>query len=183
MILQQPLNQPESAAHRYEKKFVVHGLRARDAITILKQHPAMFRELYPMRFVNNIYLDSPLLNDFYSNVNGYQLRQKVRVRWYHDLFRYVDDAILEFKLKEGEVGTKEQQDKRFRATVDAGLSYYHLGKLSNRFMHAHHERHFLVVEMKYMVSDDPDAHHIISALPFRITRSSKYVNGVEHIYL
>lgn len=235
MILQRPLNQPESAAHRYEKKFVVHGLRARDAITILKQHPAMFRELYPMRYVNNIYLDSPLLGDFYSNVNGYHLRQKVRVRWYHDLFRYVDDAILEFKLKEGEVGTKEQHrfppftfdesltesafrdriqsanlpelvkfrledmefaicnryqrwyfatpDKRFRATVDAGLSYYHLGKLSNRFMHAHHERHFLVVEMKYMVSDDPDAHHIISALPFRITRSSKYINGVEHIYL
>lgn len=229
------LNQPESGSHRYEKKFVVYGLRPHDAIAILKQHPAMFRELYPMRYVNNIYLDSPLLGDFYSNVNGYHQRRKVRVRWYHDLFRDVNDAVLEFKIKEGEVGTKEQYpfpffkfdryliepdfldrvqtsdlpelvkfrlkdmefaicnryqrwyfatpDERFRATVDAGLSFYHLGKLSNRFMHAHHERHYLVVELKYMVSDDPDSQRITSALPFRITRSSKYVSGIEHIYL
>jgi len=235
MKLRRPLIQPESAEHRYEKKFVVDGLRARDVIAILKQHPAMFRELYPMRYVNNIYLDSPLLADYYSNVNGYHQRQKIRVRWYHDLFRYVDDAILEFKKKEGEVGTKEQHpfpsfnfdknltesdfrnriqnanllamvkfrlqnmefsicnryqrwyfatpDKRFRATVDAGLSFYHLSKLSNQFLQIHHAHHYLVVELKYMVRDDPDAHHIISALPFRITRSSKYVSGVDYIYL
>ena len=231
----QPFVQPESASYRYEKKFFVTGLCAADVITILKHHPAMFRELYPMRYVNNIYLDSPLLSDYYSNVNGYRQRQKVRLRWYHDLFRKVDDGILEFKKKEGEVGTKEQHpfpsfifdtnltepafrdlfktpglpekvkyqlqdvefaicnryrrwyyatpDKRYRATIDAGLTFHHLGKLTNRFLHTHRDPYHLVVELKYMVKDDPDAHRIINALPFRITRSSKYVSGIEHIYI
>jgi len=227
--------QEESSAHRYEKKFIVEGLSAADCIFILKQNPAMFRELYPMRYVNNIYLDSPLLSDYYSNVNGYRFRQKVRVRWYHNIFRKVDDGILEFKKKECEVGTKEQHpfppftfdtsltesdfrnrvqdsglppevklrlqdlefaicnryqrwyfatpDKRFRATIDAGLTFHHLGKLSNRFMQSYRERGYLVVELKYMVNDDHDAQDIISALPFRITRSSKYIAGIDHIYI
>jgi len=235
MKLLEKVAQPESAAHRYEKKFLVSGIRAADVTAILKHHPAMFRELYPMRYVNNIYLDSPLLSDYYSNVNGYRLRQKIRVRWYHDLFRQVDDGILEFKKKEGEVGTKEQYpfpsfifnhemtesgfrnsihashlpdevkfrlrdvefaicnryqrwyyatpDKRFRATVDANLTFHHLGKLSNRFMHSYHEHYYLVVELKYMVKDDPDAQKIISALPFRITRSSKYITGIDNLYI
>jgi len=235
MNLHPQLHQPESSDHRYERKFVVSSLPAKAVIAILKQHPAMFRELYPMRYVNNIYLDSPLLSDYYSNVNGYRQRQKIRVRWYHNLFRDVNDAILEFKKKDGEVGTKEQYpfptftfgehlresgfrdriqssdlpvavkfrlqdvefaicnryqrwyfatpDKRFRATVDAGLSFYHLGKLSNLFTHKYLDHHHLVLELKYLVKDDPKAHHIISALPFRITRSSKYVSGVENIYI
>ncbi len=234
MKFRQPRTQAESAAHRYEKKFIISGMQAADVITILKHHPAMFRELYPMRYVNNIYLDSPLLGDYYSNVNGYRLRQKIRVRWYHDLFRHISDAVLEFKKKEGEVGTKEQYpfpafmfdegltepafrqlidtsalppmakirladaefaicnryqrwyyatpDQHFRATVDARMSFYHLGKLSNRFMHAHHEHHHLVLELKYMVANDTDAQRIICHLPFRISRSSKYVSGIEHIY-
>jgi len=227
--------QAESAGYRYEKKFRVTGFRAADVITILKHHPAMFREIYPMRYVNNIYLDTPLLSDYYSNVNGYRQRQKVRIRWYHDLFRAVNNAILEFKKKNGEVGTKEQhpfppfmfneslteksfsalinhsllpkhvkarlQDvefaicnrykrwyfatpyQRFRMTVDADMTFYHLGKLSNRFLHDYHDDHNLVVELKYPVDADPDVHQIVSKLPFRISRNSKYVSGIEHTYI
>ena len=104
----QPRNQAESAGFRYEKKFIIEGMSAADVIMVLKTHPALFRELYPMRYVNNIYLDSPLLGDYYSNVNGYHQRKKVRVRWYHDLLREVKDGVLEFKIKEGEVGIKDQ---------------------------------------------------------------------------
>ena len=227
--------QPESSAFRYEKKFIIEGMDAGQVIGVLKAHPAMFRELYPMRYVNNIYLDSPLLGDYYSNVNGYRLRQKVRVRWYHALFRHVNDGLLEFKLKQGEVGTKEQYPfpafkfdesltertfraimrssdlpldakyrlhdlefaicnhyqrwyfatpgERFRVTVDADLNFYHLGKLSNRFMQSHTQRDQLILELKYQVDDDRDAQRVISALPFRITRSSKYITGVDNVYI
>jgi hypothetical protein len=202
---------------------------------VLKSHPALFRELYPPRYVNNIYLDTPLLGDYYSNVNGYHQRGKVRVRWYHDLFRQVDDAILEFKNKLGEVGTKEQfpfpafsmdaslteQDFRaaiqtsnlpqavkvrlrdlefailnrykrwyfatpgetFRATLDDELSFYHLGKLSNSYLQKHRDHHNLIVELKYMVANDGEAQRVCAALPFRITRSSKYVSGVDLVYI
>jgi hypothetical protein len=227
--------QPESADHRYEKKFVVEGMSAAQVIAVLKTHPALFSELYPPRYVNNIYLDTPLLSDYYSNVNGYRQRRKVRVRWYHDLFRPVDDALLEFKNKQGEVGSKEQfpfpafnmdetlteRDFRavvaaselpdtvktrlrglefamlnrykrwyfatpgetFRVTVDDELSFYHLGKLSNHYRQYHRERRSLIVELKYLVADDAEAQRVCAALPFRITRSSKYISGVDSVYL
>ena len=227
--------QPESADYRYEKKFVVEGMSAMQAIAVLRLHPALFRELYPPRYVNNIYLDTPLLSDYYSNVNGYHQRRKVRVRWYHDLFRPVDDALLEFKNKQGEVGSKEQfpfpafnmdetlteRDFRaavaasalpqavkvrlhglefamlnrykrwyfatpgetFRVTIDDELSFYHLGKLSNHFRQYHQERRSLIVELKYSVADDAAAQRVCAALPFRITRSSKYISGVDSVYL
>lgn len=228
-------SQPESDGYRYEKKFMVEGLSAAEVIAVLKSHTALFRELYPPRYVNNIYLDSPLLGDYYSNVNGYHQRGKVRVRWYHDLFRLVDDATLEFKNKQGEVGTKDQfpfpsfsldgslneQDFRaviqasdlpqavkvrlrdlefailnrykrwyfaspgeiFRATVDDELSFYHLGKLSNSYLQKHRDHHNVIVELKYMVADDGEAQRVCAALPFRITRSSKYVSGVDLVYI
>jgi len=175
------------------------------------------------------------MEDYHSNVNGYHIRKKIRVRWYHELFRKVDHAVLEFKIKEGEVGTKEQypfpnfmmnsklterdfrllvQDsslansvkmrlkdlefallnrykrwyfatpgEAFRATVDSGLSCWHLGKLGSRFMHNHEAHQTVILELKYGVFEDHDAHRICAALPFRITRSSKYVAGVENVYL
>ena len=230
-----PHTQMESAAFRYEKKFVIEGMRAADVITVLKTHPAMFSELYPMRYVNNIYLDSPLLSDYYSNVNGYHMRQKVRVRWYHDLLREVSDGVLEFKMKEGEVGTKEQfpfpefhmeaslserrfhtiirnsnlptevkycirylefailnryqrwyfatPDKRFRITVDADLIFYHLGKLSNQYRHHATAQNKIILELKYAVDDDRGAHKICSTLPFRVTRNSKYISGIDSVYV
>lgn len=228
-------SQTESASFRYEKKFTIEGMNAAQVIAVLKAHPSIFRELYPPRYVNNIYLDSPLLSDYYSNVNGHHQRQKVRVRWYHDLFREVKDAVLEFKIKEGEVGTKEQfpfprfhmneslterafreivrrsslpnsaktrlrglefailnrykrwyfatPNQSFRATVDADLSFYHLRKLSNHFMYSHSEHRNLILELKYQVENDPAANRICAVFPFRITRSSKYISGIDHVYL
>ncbi len=235
MKLMQRKGQPESEDFRYEKKFFIEGMNAAQILSVLKTHPAMFRELYPMRYVNNIYLDSSLLEDYYSNVNGYHSRRKVRVRWYHELFREVKDALLELKNKEGEVGSKEQYpfpafkaddslterefqkiihdsdlpqevkfllrdlefailnryqrwyfstpDKNYRITVDADLSFYHLGKLSNRFTPQFTVRSYNILELKYQVDDDLAAQRIVSALPFRITRSSKYITGIENVYL
>jgi hypothetical protein len=39
-----------------------------------------------------------------------------------------------------------------------------------------------VVELKYQIEDDPRAQRIAAAFPFRMTRSSKYVQGIERVY-
>jgi hypothetical protein len=221
--------------YRYEKKFLIEGCALAQIMHFIKMHPAMFRELYPPRHVNNIYLDTPLLTDYFSNLNGYTSRGKVRVRWYHELFRVVPDAILEFKIKEGEVGRKEQfpfpaftmaaglteagfraiardsdlpdfirwklrdleftlmnrykrwyfatPRQRYRLTVDAELSFCRLSKFGNNFNHFWQERGKHILELKYQSEDDPDVHRITSGLPFRVTRSSKYIAGVDHVYL
>lgn len=221
--------------YRYERKFFVDQLDAKEAIALLKQHPAMFSEIYPPRYINNIYLDSPLMENYYDNVDGVRERRKSRIRWYHVLFRYVDDPVLEFKIKSGLVGTKAQYpfpafdfgkgfsekrlreiirssdlsldvkshllsaepvllnrylrwyfatpDRRFRVTVDTGLTFYHINKISNNWLYKQVDYTDIVVELKYQSEDDPEAGRISAGFPFRMTRSSKYVQGIDRVYL
>ncbi|MBL7163975.1 MAG: polyphosphate polymerase domain-containing protein [Anaerolineales bacterium] len=221
--------------YRYERKFFVDQLDAKQAIALIKGHPAMFSEIYPPRYINNIYMDDPWMENFFDNVDGVTERKKARLRWYHDLFRQVDDPLLEFKIKRGMVGTKAQYpfpafafdegftergfknvirasdlpvdvksallalepvllnrylrwyfatpDRRFRVTVDTGLTFYHLNKFSNRFIYKQVDYDDIVVELKYQSEDDPDAGRITAGFPFRMTRSSKYVQGIERVYL
>ncbi len=70
-------------------------------------HPFAFREVYPPRIVNNIYLDSPARSDYSDHVNGAAQRTKTRVRWYGPQFELADRPMLERKLKRGMVSGKE----------------------------------------------------------------------------
>lgn len=221
--------------YRYERKFFVDELEAPQVIGLLKQHPAMFSEIYPPRYINNIYMDSPWMENYFDNVAGLTERRKARLRWYHNLFRQVYAPLLEFKIKRGLVGTKAQYpfpafsfgsgfteneftqiiqeaeltqdikdhllslepvlvnrykrwyfatpDRSFRVTVDSGLTFYHLNKLSNRFLYKQVNHRSIVVELKYQVEDDVQASSITGGFPFRMTRSSKYVQGIERVYL
>ena len=220
---------------RYERKFFIDQVDAPQAIGLIRAHPAMFSEIYPPRWINNIYLDYPWMENYYDNVDGMVERRKVRVRWYHVLFRQIDHPVLELKIKNGLVGTKAQYpfpaftlDKvfsehyfmekarqaelpapvkalmatqtpvllnrylrwyfatpgqKFRVTVDTSLTFYKLNKFSNRFMGKVVDHRDIVVEMKYQVEDDLLAQRISASLPFRMTRSSKYVQGVEGTYI
>lgn len=221
--------------YRYERKFFVDELDAKQAVALIKQHPAMFSEIYPPRYINNIYFDSPLLDNYSDNVNGDPERRKARIRWYHDLFCQVEEPVLEFKIKKGLMGTKIScpfppfsfgegfsermikdlissssiqadfveylkanepvlvnrylrryyaiPDGHFRATVDTGLSFYHLKKDNNRFLFHQVNHQSIVVELKYQKEYDPEANRISSGFPFRMTRNSKYVQGIEKVYL
>jgi len=91
---------------RYERKFLVEQLDVRQIEALIKLHPALFYEPYPPRYVNNLYLDTPDLSNYYDNIGGVEQRRKVRVRWYGDLFARVARPALEFKIKSGLVGSK-----------------------------------------------------------------------------
>ena len=92
---------------RYERKFLVSGLSRYEIESIVKNHPAMFIETYPQRYVNNIYLDTNSMSYYFDNVEGLSQRLKVRIRWYGNLFGHVERPVLEFKIKKGMVGGKE----------------------------------------------------------------------------
>jgi SPX domain protein involved in polyphosphate accumulation len=221
--------------YRYERKYFVDQLDARQAIALIKQHPAMFSEIYPPRYINNIYFDSPLMGNYNGNVDGDPERKKARIRWYHDLFCLVEEPVLEFKIKKGLMGTKIQHpfpafyfgkgfseremsglisssdlpadmidylranepvlmnrylrwyfstpDRHFRVTVDTDLSFYHLKKDNNRFLFHQVDHQSIVVELKYKREYDPEAGRVSSGFPFRMTRNSKYVRGIERVYL
>jgi hypothetical protein len=95
---------------RYERKFVVESaeMSIHQVNAAVKLHPAFFRQTYPPRFINNIYLDTYGLGHFQANLDGIGNRLKVRIRWYGDLFSPTVRPTLEYKYKRGMVGCKDQ---------------------------------------------------------------------------
>jgi hypothetical protein len=91
---------------RYERKFVTDGLALSEVLALVRRHPAAFRETYPARNVNNLYLDSPEFRDYHDHVNGVARRTKTRVRWYGAWAGRIDTPTLEHKLKQGYVSGK-----------------------------------------------------------------------------
>ncbi len=92
---------------RYEKKFIAQGLTLPEVLARVRLHPSAFREVYPPRFVNNLYLDSPTRRDYHDHINGAANRSKTRVRWYGEQFEAAERPSLERKLKRGMVSGKE----------------------------------------------------------------------------
>ncbi|HWH71058.1 MAG TPA: VTC domain-containing protein, partial [Candidatus Sulfotelmatobacter sp.] len=91
---------------RYERKFVAEGFTPAEVLARVRRHPGAFREVYPPRVVNNVYLDSPSRRDYYDHINGAANRTKTRVRWYGPQFESAERPTLERKLKRGLVSGK-----------------------------------------------------------------------------
>jgi SPX domain protein involved in polyphosphate accumulation len=226
--------QQATELYRYERKYLVDRLDEHQARAIIRQHPSLFYEPYPPRYINNFYLDTPEMDNYYDNVGGSGNRRKVRIRWYGELFGKIDKPILEFKIKRGMVGTKQHyyfpgfsvekgyQDKylmekvkesdlpphvksilrdqnvvllnryyrryyatrdgRYRVTLDTGLTFYRVERLANRFTHKQTDYRSIVVELKYDMEHDVSAFKVSGFFPFRMTKSSKYVQGIERVY-
>jgi hypothetical protein len=66
---------------RYERQFVARAQTLTEVLALVHRHPAAFREVYPARAVNNIYLDSASLGDYIDHVHGAARRVKTRLRW------------------------------------------------------------------------------------------------------
>jgi SPX domain protein involved in polyphosphate accumulation len=221
--------------YRYERKFVVSGLSYHEIESIINLHPAMFSEVYSPRFVNNLYFDSPGMNQYFNNIDGLMERVKVRIRWYGELFGHVDNPTLELKFKRGLVGRKmgfplpeicidgflqkdillntlkqsdvpdnlkldlvslefalinrywrkyfQSVDDRYRITLDTKLESYYVQGHSNTFLHKSIDRNDSVVELKYGPQEDDRVGQICQHFPFRLTKNSKYVNGIESLTL
>jgi len=92
---------------RFERKFVVENKSVQFVRQMIKVNPIGFRKVFRPRRINNIYFDSPNLNNYFDNHFGRSARTKVRIRWYGDTFGKIENPILEFKIKRALVGKKE----------------------------------------------------------------------------
>jgi SPX domain protein involved in polyphosphate accumulation len=92
--------------HRFERKFIPDGLAVPEVLALVRRHPALFRQTYPPRVINNLYLDSPALRDYHDHIGGTAYRAKTRIRWYGPLSGHVLRPTLERKIKCGAVGSK-----------------------------------------------------------------------------
>ncbi|MBI5538324.1 MAG: polyphosphate polymerase domain-containing protein [Deltaproteobacteria bacterium] len=94
---------------RYERKYLPEGCSVAQVLAVLRRHPALFREVFPPRDVNSLYLDTPGLRDYHDHVQGAARRSKTRIRWYGDAEGAVVKPLLERKLKAGAVSGKLSQ--------------------------------------------------------------------------
>ncbi len=220
--------------YRYERKFVVSELSVHEIEMLVKLHPAMFFKAYPPRFVNNVYFDSPGLHNYGDNIDGVAERVKCRVRWYGDLFGAVRKPVLEFKIKQGLVGTKQSyvlapfftdpssivsgladaidrstlpkalkhqltsatptllnrywrqyyqsSDRGYRITLDSRMEFYRIGKRESKFLQCFRDDANTIVELKYDRDKCDQAESVANHFPFRMTKNSKYVNGLDGLY-
>lgn len=91
---------------RYERKYTLVATSKQQALFSIKTHPALFREIFHSRQINNIYFDTPGMFAYLDNKIGISERQKVRIRWYNGTFGDIPKPQLEFKIKQGLVGDK-----------------------------------------------------------------------------
>ncbi|MBA3705228.1 MAG: VTC domain-containing protein [Bacteroidetes bacterium] len=223
----------QSEPFRYERKFSITDYSYSDVKQILKFHPACFSEIFQERSVNNIYFDTLGLNDYYDNINGEQIRSKVRIRWYGDLFGTIQTPVLEYKIKTGLLGKKRSYklqpflinnnfsksqiinaigtlpqnikdqilslkptllnsykrnyflsaDKNFRVTLDHRLTFYKILYSGNTFTNKSIDHNSTVLELKYDSSLETEAKLIAGAFPLKLTKSSKYLQGLERVFI
>ncbi len=217
---------------RYERKFRTEQLSKKEIEMIIKSNPALFREEYPERIVNNIYFDSEDLDHYLGNIDGDRQRFKVRIRWYGELNKVVKKPILELKIKDGLLGSKLSfplkqfkfkdwksvlsliktvfsksdlpnwlierlkqmrpsllnnyrrkyfisSDKKHRITLDWDLRFY---PFSSFFLKNFERDDAVIVELKYVSGEDCSASFISNQFPFRLTKNSKYVCGIDAIH-
>ena len=220
--------------YRYERKYYIAGEDYSFVRTLILNHPASFHSVFYPRMINNIYFDTPGFDFFYDNVNGNQLRKKIRIRWYDETFAHQKKLTLEYKLKNGLLGDKISykladiytgdgfeinkvrnevkacqlpidvtnelltsyptllnryvreyfisDDGKCRITLDKDLSFFRIHSGKNFFKTNYHVSGDLIMEMKYNPVDESRADSISQNFPFRITKSSKYVIGVQNLY-
>lgn len=75
----------------------------------------------------------------------------------------------------------ESADHKYRITIDDGLDYYAVSTIRNSFSHRFRDSHTRVVELKYDQTHAAGAGRVVNAFPFRLSRNSKYINGIDRI--
>ena len=103
----------ENHQYRFEVKVPIPLNRLQVVQTWLMNHPLLFAQHHQPRYVNSLYLDTPLLDRYEENLSGISTRKKVRIRWYGDLDKAIQ-AKLEFKHRQG--------GKGYKVTFDTSLN-------------------------------------------------------------
>ena len=76
----------------------------------------------------------------------------------------------------------ESCNKQYRITIDTKQSFYQVFNENNSFLNKHQDNTSVILELKYNKRYDSNACSITEKFPFRISKSSKYVNGVQKVF-
>ena len=97
----------KNSKFRYERKFLIQNLSLNDVIHLINMNSSVFTNIYTKRRINNIYFDTINLKNYFENKEGDTYREKIRVRWYGEIFEKIKKPTLEIKIKNGLLGKKK----------------------------------------------------------------------------
>jgi SPX domain protein involved in polyphosphate accumulation len=94
---------------RFEKKWKINSHHFYDVYRALTESNFKFVEQYDPRWVNSIYYDNDFFNSVIQNLDGNELKKKIRLRWYgSDCL--IKNLFLEIKSKKGMITQKRKID-------------------------------------------------------------------------
>jgi len=70
---------------------------------------------------------------------------------------------------------------KYRITLDVDQSFYHITRYMNLFSTKTMDTTNVILELKYNKEFDTEASYITNYFPFRLTKSSKYINGMNYL--
>lgn len=70
-------------------------------------------------------------------------------------------------------------NRKFRLTIDSKIEFYPIDPRGFHFRQRETDDHAIVVELKYDADSNANPSRITNFFPFRMTKNSKYVNGIE----
>lgn len=98
-------------------------------------------------------------------------------KWVKEELRHARLALLNsYKRK-----YFQSVDKKYRITLDTELSFYNIKDSFNLFLQKV-EIDDVIVEVKYVQKYNDDVHNLTTDFPFRLTKSSKYVQGIDYVF-
>lgn len=74
-------------------------------------------------------------------------------------------------------------DRKYRLTLDYEMEFYEITPVHNIFCRKTKNGNDIILELKYAEAEDILADDIMKFFPFRLTRNSKYVNGMDMVSL
>ncbi len=72
-------------------------------------------------------------------------------------------------------------NKKYRVTIDSNQHYYYVQNEHNTFSNHIVDTKNVILELKYNQVGDDNVSMVSSVFPFRVSKSSKYVTGVEKV--
>ena len=118
----------------------------------------------------------------------FNLRESTRPGYFTDLFKSsgLPAGIMEelHGLKPSLLNRYRRRyfrsaDHNYRFTIDYDLRYFDFSEVSLSIRIGRKDLHNTILELKYDQDHDADAMRITQHLPIRLSKSSKYVNGID----
>lgn len=120
----------------------------------------------------------------------FEISENISTAYFRELFRSADIPQAVFSEIAGlEIKLMNRYRREYfrdlsgnyRLTIDSEIEYYKLGEIYNRFNDSFTDSE-VVVEIKYDEEHNDTATGVINTMPFRMTRNSKYVDGISRFY-